>query len=35
VSPDTLPERLRRIGFDDVFVDDNQRRLRWYATKAG
>jgi SAM-dependent methyltransferase len=35
VSPDTLPERLRRIGFDDVFVDDNQRRLRWHATKAG
>jgi SAM-dependent methyltransferase len=35
VSPDTLPERLRRIGFSDVHVDDNHRRLRWRAIKAG
>jgi SAM-dependent methyltransferase len=35
VSPQTFPERLRTAGFDDVFVDDNHRRLRWHATKAG
>jgi SAM-dependent methyltransferase len=35
VSTDTLPERLRRIGFGDVHVDGNHRRLRWHAVKAG
>ncbi|OBI49665.1 methyltransferase type 11 [Mycobacterium kyorinense] len=31
VSPDTLPDRLRRIGFTDIDVDANRRRLRWRA----
>jgi SAM-dependent methyltransferase len=35
VSTDTLPERLRRIGFGDVHVDGNHRRLRWRAIKSG
>jgi len=35
VSTDTLPERLRRIGFGDVQIDGNHRRLRWHAVKAG
>jgi len=35
VSPETLPERLRGVGFSDVHVDGNRRRLRWRATKAG
>jgi SAM-dependent methyltransferase len=34
VSADTLPERLQRIGFSDVRVEGNHRRLRWRATKA-
>jgi len=34
VSPDTLPDRLRAAGFDDVDVEANGRRLRWRATKA-
>jgi SAM-dependent methyltransferase len=33
VSPDTLPDRLRAAGFDDVHVGDNGRRLRWRAVK--
>ncbi len=33
VSPDTLPDRLRAAGFDDVHVGANSRRLRWRATK--
>lgn len=35
VSPDTLPDRLRAAGFDDVHVQANGRRLRWRALKAG
>lgn len=35
VLPDTLPERLRAVGFDDVCVDSTGRRLRWRAAKAG
>ena len=35
VATDTLPERLRRVGFGDLHVDDNRRRLRWRATKPG
>jgi SAM-dependent methyltransferase len=34
VSPDTMPDRLRTVGFDDVNVDDNGRRLRWRAVKG-
>ena len=34
VSTETLPDRLRRIGFTDVRVDGNRRRLRWRAVKA-
>jgi SAM-dependent methyltransferase len=34
VSADTLPERLRRIGFGDVHVDANGHRLRWRAVKG-
>ncbi len=34
VSPDTLPDRLRAAGFDDVDVETNGRRLRWRAVKA-
>lgn len=34
VSPDTLPDRLQRIGFDDVHVDTKSGRLRWRAVKA-
>jgi len=33
VSPDTLPDRLRRSGFAEVRVDDDDRRLRWRAVK--
>lgn len=34
VDPQTLPERLRAAGFDDVHVEDNGRRLRWRAVKG-
>jgi hypothetical protein len=34
VSPDTLPDRLRAAGFDDVDVEPKGRRLRWRAVKA-
>jgi SAM-dependent methyltransferase len=33
VSPDTLPDRLRRKGFCDVHVDAKSGRLRWRAVK--
>ena len=35
VSTQTLPQRLRAAGFDDVQVQPNGRRLRWRAVKAG
>jgi SAM-dependent methyltransferase len=34
VDPQKLPERLRAAGFDDVYVEDNGRRLRWRAVKG-
>src|SRR3984893_3044608 len=34
VSRDTLPDRLRAAGFDDVDVETDGRRLRWRAVKA-
>jgi SAM-dependent methyltransferase len=34
VDPQTLPERLRAAGFDDLHVDDDGRRLRWRAVKG-
>lgn len=33
VSPDTLPDRLRRAGFRDVRVDVSGDRQRWRAVK--
>jgi SAM-dependent methyltransferase len=33
VSPETLPDRLRAAGFDDVQVEARGRRLRWRAVK--
>lgn len=33
VSPDTLPDRLRRAGFADVFVDTKRGDQRWRALK--
>lgn len=33
VSPDTLPDRLRRTGFRDVHVDIAAGRQRWRAVK--
>jgi SAM-dependent methyltransferase len=35
VSPDTLPDRLRRAGFSDVRVDAKGGEQRWRAIKAG
>jgi SAM-dependent methyltransferase len=35
VSPDTLPDRLRRAGFTDVHVDTKRGEQRWRATKSG
>jgi SAM-dependent methyltransferase len=35
VSTQTLPQRLRAAGFDDVEVEPKGRRLRWRAVKAG
>jgi SAM-dependent methyltransferase len=34
VSPVTLPDRLRRVGFSDVKVDVRGGGLRWRAVKA-
>jgi SAM-dependent methyltransferase len=34
VSPDTLPDGLRRAGFSDVAVDTKSGRQRWRAVKA-
>jgi hypothetical protein len=33
VSPDTLPDRLRRVGFADVHVDVARGEQRWRAVK--
>lgn len=33
VSPDTMPDRLQRVGFGDVQVDTTSGRLRWRAVK--
>jgi SAM-dependent methyltransferase len=33
VPPDTLPDRLRTAGFDDVRVVTDDHRLRWRAVK--
>jgi SAM-dependent methyltransferase len=33
VSSDTLPNRLRRVGFDDIDVEAKSGRLRWRAVK--
>jgi SAM-dependent methyltransferase len=33
VSPETLPERLRRVGFTDVHVDTKGGEQRWRALK--
>jgi SAM-dependent methyltransferase len=33
VPPNTLPDRLRAAGFDDVRVEATERRLRWRAVK--
>jgi SAM-dependent methyltransferase len=35
IHPQTLPERLRAAGFDDVDVDAQRGRLRWQAVKGG
>jgi SAM-dependent methyltransferase len=35
VDPQSFPERLRRVGFDNLDVDSNHHRLRWHAVKAG
>jgi SAM-dependent methyltransferase len=35
VSPDTLPDRLRRAGFSDVRADAKRGEQRWRAVKAG
>lgn len=35
VPPDTLPERLRRAGFTDVYVDTKRGEQRWRAVKSG
>lgn len=34
VSPDTLPDRLRRAGFSDVYVDTKGGDQRWRAVKS-
>lgn len=34
VSPHTLPDRLRAVGFQDVDVEVRGGRLRWQAVKA-
>jgi SAM-dependent methyltransferase len=34
VDPHTFPERLRAADFDDVYVEDNGRSLRWRAVKG-
>jgi hypothetical protein len=34
VSPQTLPDRFCKAGFNDVYVDGNARRLRWRAVKV-
>ena len=33
VSSNTLPNRLRRVGFDDIDVEAKSSRLRWRAIK--
>jgi SAM-dependent methyltransferase len=33
VSPETLPDRLRAVGFDDVVVEVRGGRQRWRAVK--
>ncbi len=33
VSPDTLPDRLRRAGFGEVRIDTRDGRQRWRAVK--
>jgi hypothetical protein len=34
ISPQTLPDRFCKAGFNDVYVDGNARRLRWRAVKV-
>jgi hypothetical protein len=35
VSPESLPERLRRAGFADVQVEKKGGEQRWRAVKSG